>query len=150
MNIARIIHFSPALMSEIQELGEELYIAHRLPGNFCVGHFSNSWNELLRMGIASVWLATDDEGLLSGGLGMILHPDLASGITTAAEGFWFIKMSARSSMCGARLIETMLAWANDLGVKQVVVSHMNSVKTASSYLINNGFRAIETVYMKEL
>jgi len=76
----------------------------------------------MRNGNGTVFGLFDRAGEIIGGLGCIKGPDLACGIMTAIETFWFVAPGRRGN--GLKLLDAFEQWAEDNDCPRTAMIHL--------------------------
>lgn len=88
------------------------------------------------------------DGHLCGLLGLVVALHEKTGIVTAMEQAWYLEPDARGGTAGVRLVREAEALARDAGVPRMQIGAPNA--TVQRLLTRLGYRAVETVMVKEL
>lgn len=133
------------------DMGEMFFQESRLPGKFNRVVFVRTWETLMRMGCATIFVARHNEAII-GAIGCIVHPDPNDGAMVANEMFWFMHPHHRSGTDALRLYRSYEAWARKMGAQRITMSATfnDSVAKLRKFYQMLGFRAVDVSYFKEL
>lgn len=134
---------------ELSHLGELMYEETKLPGKFVFGCFISSWEKILDSGNGILLVAENAEKII-GGLGGLLYFDVNDGELTATEMFWYVHPEFRGA--GLLLFKQFEAKAVACGAKRLLMVHLHSsmAESLKRFYERNGYRSVETHYVKEV
>jgi hypothetical protein len=138
--------------SGLVELGEVLKEFYKMvpyeQKEVNVPHWASVWMNLLTAGVGRV-LGLWTNGLLVGGIGILITPSLEDGTLVAQEAFWFVTEESRGG--GMKLFIKGEELARSTGAERMHMIHLsNSMPDKLKKLYERrGYREIETTYMKE-
>lgn len=137
----------PVLMTELRTLAVEFFAESELPGVLDFEFFIEAWRKLLVSGMGVMFI-TEDKEELTGAIGAVITPNLFTGDVMASELFWYVREGYRG-VSGIRLLKEMFAWANDLGVDDVMMGHLHFAvsEKAESIYDRLGMKKFETMYL---
>lgn len=107
------------------------------------------YTNMVKSGVAHMFIM-DDDGVMIGGIGCIVSPDLMNGDLMAIETYWFVSPDHRGH--GIRLVSYLEQWAREHGCKSIAMIHLTDSHPKRLELLyqRRGYIAIETHYVKEL
>lgn len=147
MNVIRIRQIDDSMKKPITEIGNQFYELSGLTGEFCPDHFIMTWNTLLRMNVATMFVA-ESVGHIVGAMGLVITPGLFDGAVTVQECFWFVTAEHRGR-AGLSLFHEMLKWAEQINVERLLVAHIDHVGDLTKLFQKYKFKKLETVFMRE-
>ncbi len=149
--IREVLKPETELNAFVQAGGLSFFKEGGLPGEFKPEVFRKNWTNLINMGIGKMWLL-DIGGMVSGGLGALVTDDINDGAKVLTECFWYVVPEHRGSLQGAKLFYIMEGYAASVGVKRIMMVHYHSTMDyrLPEFYQKNGYRPIETHYVKEL
>lgn len=149
--ITRVIKIDDSLRDAIVLRGSDFHLEARIPGQFKVATFLNTWHSLLSVGIGAMW-RYDHCGRLVGLFGAMIGPDLCDGEVVAQEAFWYVERSSRGTIGGVKLYKEFMKWSIQIGAKRVIIAHLkNSMpEKLRKFYLAEGFQEVETHYLKQL
>lgn len=111
-------------------------------------HWASVWMSLLTAGVGRV-LGLWKDGVLVGGIGILITPALEDGTLIAQEAFWFVTGDSRGG--GMKLFIKGEQLARDAGAERMHMIHLtNSMPDKLKKLYERrGYSKVETTYMKE-
>jgi len=148
--IQRITTITPDIEESISELGKEFYSQSGLKGTFRAQTFVETWNQLLKVGVSSMWISRSG-GEVTGALGVILSMHMFDGEVTAQECFWFVREEHRG-LAGPRLFKAMEEWTKQIGVTRILMAHLDQAEESAvgTFYERRGFRKLETTYVRDV
>lgn len=109
----------------------------------------------VRLRATAAWLLEDDQratfvsevqGVLTGMLGIFLHPHPFTGATTASEMFWWVEPEQRGH--GVRLYRAAVRWAKDAGA--TLLQMVAPGPDVARFYEAIGMSKVETSYQRRL
>ena len=136
------------LLDKMRHLGPSFFAESKLPGQFKLESFVNSWHTILKLGAGALFRA-DRRGELVGMIGGLICPDLYDGEIVCHTSFWFVVPTARGRL-SIQLLEAFEDWAREVGAKRVVVTHLSSVESLGLLYSRRGYQPLERSYVRKL
>jgi GNAT superfamily N-acetyltransferase len=137
--------------------------AEQIPLLFPIGHafsaeagrdpfneevFSRTWETMLKLGFARVYVLMDVNTVV-GALGAMFVPDPFSGVLTAAENFWYVLPEHRKSGVGIALLNEFEEDAKAAGCKQILMVHFAQMGARLQALYESrGYVLLEQTFRK--
>lgn len=150
MSIERITDLRSVPDASLQWLGESFYGEGKLPGQFVLEKFRDSWGQLIKTEVGAMWVLFRD-GVLCGGIGGIIYPDLNDGDLVCMETFWYVAPDSRGGRDGLRLIKELEIWAAMRGAKRIIMAYIfaSMPESVAKFYERCGYRPMEMWYVKE-
>lgn len=135
-------------LARLSYLGALMYEETKLPGKFIPECFVSSWEKILDSG-NGILIVAENAGEIVGGLGGLVYQDVNDGELTATEMFWYVHPEFRGA--GLALFKQFEARAIACGAKRLLMVHLHTsmAESLSSFYGRNGYRPVETHYVKE-
>jgi len=114
-------------------------------------YVAKRYQELIRSGIAAVFMLVGEAGEIQGGLGAIKYLDLHSGEWRATESFWYVLPAFRGGFGAMDLLLAYEKWARDQGCSMMSIIHLSDSfpEKLERLYRNRGYELVEKTYMKE-
>lgn len=135
--------------------GYQFHKEKQVPGEFNPEVFMKNWEQFILSGIGCI-VGLWKDGVLIGGLGGVVMPDITTGQIVANEFFWFVQEGDRKGSWPIRLANAYFIWAKEKGAVRRRMVHIlmpnenpSTVRLAHVYRKWN-MRPIEVVYDGEL
>ena len=110
-------------------------------------HYRKQWERFFDSGIGVMWGLSCD-GVIVGGIGGIIAPDLHSGKATLIELFWYVSPAHRKH--GLKLFNEMEKYANDHNLRWAMIHMENSMPDKlKEFYRKQGFRLLETHWIRD-
>lgn len=137
-------------LSLLSQAGNTFYKEAGLPGTFIPEVFIMTWTKLL-MDKVGVILYSEKENKPAGAIGGIIYPDPNDGRLIAMEMFWFVHPEYRGAKNGVFLYKAFEEWAkNQKAEKLIMVALEGPYSSVGDFYLNQGFKILETQYIKEI
>ena len=123
----------------------------RLPGVFDPVHFVGFWRTVLGKQMGAIYIR-EVSGKIVEAIGVVIHPDVFTGDSSAQVAFWFVEEASRCRMAVAKLFFKMLRSVKELGAKHLYVCSLVSFKYPQmrALLERFGFKARQVTFTKDL
>jgi GNAT superfamily N-acetyltransferase len=105
------------------------------------------WNHMSTK-TGTVFGLFDRYGEIIGGLGCVKVPDIATGIMTAVETFWFVEPGKRGN--GLSLMEAFEKWADENDCPRKAMIHLvdSHPESLERLYLASGYKLVEKHYVK--
>lgn len=135
-----------------ESFAQAFHAEYALPGTFSLSSFRCQWEAFLTTpGMAAVILGLFKGGVLIGGFGAMMAPEVNTGRLDANELFWFIEGRHRSGSGALRLLRAFEQWGAAHHAEGFKIVHLlggpSSEPLARLYQ-KLGYRPIEVAYFK--
>lgn len=112
--------------------------------------FTVAWERLIESGVATIFVAYDNNDSPTGVFGAAKSNDLFDGTPYATEMFWFVDPVKRGG--GLRLLDHFEKWAIDHDIKRMAMVHLTNLMPdrLKSLYEKRGYVSAETHYIKEV
>ena len=136
---------------ELVPMALDFYTSAKLPGKIDVGLFVGTIAKLAVGGMVKVFSA-EDNGTLTGAIGVFVSPDLFTGESVAQEMFWFVTPSARGGMTAVRLLDAAEKAAARMGAVRLMMAHTAELtpEKLRDFYLHRGYTPRETYYQRNL
>lgn len=133
-------------------LGQRFHAEMQVPGTFRPEVFRENWHTFLTGSFPAVILGLFHSGVLVGGFGAMICPDLFDGRSAAHEMFWFVDAEYRSGLGAIRLLKAFESWAVQHGAVEARMIHLVGQRDDQLERIYTkfGYARLEIAYRKSL
>lgn len=130
-------------------IAEKFFQEAKLPMALVPEIWQANWSQFLDLGLAVIYVSTDRDGRLTGGIGGLAIQDPNDGQPVLSEMFWYVDPASRGD--GLRLLRAFEGWAVDHRAKRVTMVHLEAINQRLGPLYERrGYKKLETHYYKEL
>jgi hypothetical protein len=107
---------------------------------------------MIARGEGQLFLLTDDEGNMQGGLGCIKGPTPHNGKIVAVELFWYTSPENRNTFGAYELLKAYEQWAKDNDCHSCALIHLadSQPERLEKLYLSLGYKLLEKHYIKEV
>jgi GNAT superfamily N-acetyltransferase len=112
-----------------------------------------AWSGMIEGGTGVIYFGKTDDGRIMGAIGGAFFPSLNTGLLQASELVWYVLPEFRGHALGWALYRLFEMESKRRNVYFMTMSHLadnDSVDTLREFYKREGYRKMETVYIKEL
>jgi GNAT superfamily N-acetyltransferase len=113
--------------------------------------FTDTWGNLLKLGLGEIYVASDRDGVVVAALGAAFLQDPFSGQQTATEAFWYVLPEHRKSGVGLLLLDLFEDMAEEKGCEQILMVHFANLGAGLQKLYESrGYSLLEQTFRKKI
>jgi GNAT superfamily N-acetyltransferase len=122
----------------------------KVPGSFIPEVFLRTWTALSTGTFPATTIGLWKSGLLAGGFGAMVSPDLFDGRLVAHEFFWFVDQEHRTGTGAIRLLKAFEDWAVQHGAVEGRMIHLvgKNDEQLNRIYTKLGYARLEVAYVK--
>jgi len=115
-------------------------------------HYINQWTAFLSNDRGMIMVMRDEAGVVIGGIGGVIHPDLLTAFSLAIELFWYVKPEFRYGIWGVKLLKEFEKWAGENRCHYIHMIHMqcSMPEEMKHFYERMGYHLFETIYRKKI
>lgn len=136
-------------LPRLRDIGREFTLAAKRKHPFNEQHFETVWTQLLNLGVGRIFYEENEDRKIVGAFAFVVNPDMFSGVLSFAEIFLYVLPEARGGGLAGRLIECYEQYARERGISEILMVSLAELETGPIF-IRRGYKAVETIYRKEL
>lgn len=138
-------------LPQIEEIGKAFADEAKYPSGFNLSAFLDVWNPVMDAGFGEILVYKEGERIV-GALGMMVLPDMFSGVSVASELFWYVLPSHRATRAGVELFYRFENLGKLRGARKFIMAHLALLtpKKLQDFYEKNGYELVEQTFLKEL
>ena len=141
----------PLQLPALFDIALKFFAESKLPGEFSPDSFMQAWTGFIKSGMGAIFAASEG-GKIIGAIGLMRYSDINTGVPQALEAFWYVEPEHREYGVGMLLLEQAEQWAIASHCKRLIMAAIliDGNERVQNFYRDNGFKAVEVNYVKEL